>query len=57
MADIEKLPPIIDVHELPETYEDCMSPIEWLAVLTNKVNELIDRVEALEAEVNGGVGE
>jgi hypothetical protein len=23
----------------------------------NKVNELIDRVEALEAEVNGGVGE
>lgn len=57
MADIDKLPPIIDVHELPETFEDCMSPIEWLAVLTNKVNELIDRVEALEAEVNGGVGE
>lgn len=57
MADIEKLPPIIDVDELPETFEDCMSPIEWLAVLTNKVNELIDRVEALEAEVNGGVGE
>ncbi len=57
MADIEKLPPIIDVNELPETFEDCMSPIDWLAVLTNKVNELIDRVEALEAEVNGGVGE
>lgn len=49
---IEKLPIIVDPQALPETFEDCMSPIEWLAVITNKVNELIDRVEALEEEVH-----
>lgn len=49
---IEKLPIIVDPQALPETFEDVMSPIEWLAVITNKVNELIDRVEALEEEVH-----
>lgn len=37
---MKKLPPIIPVKEIPETFENYMSPIEWLAKLTHAYNEI-----------------
>lgn len=37
---MKKLPPIIPVKEIPETFENYMSPIEWLAKLTRAYNEI-----------------
>ena len=37
---MKKLPPIIPVKEIPETFENYMSPIEWLAKLTHAYNEM-----------------
>ena len=36
---MKKLPPIIPVKEIPETFENYLSPIEWLAKLTHAYNE------------------
>ena len=32
---MKRLPPIIPVKEIPETFENYMSPIEWLAKPTH----------------------
>ena len=37
---MKKLPPIVPVREIPETFENYMSPIEWLAKLTRAYNEM-----------------
>ena len=37
---MKKLPPIIPVKEIPETFENYLSPIEWLAKLTYAYNEM-----------------
>ncbi len=39
---MRKVPPIIPVRQIPETFSNTMSPISWLAKLTAKVNEIID---------------
>lgn len=41
---MKKIPPIIPVREIPETFENYMSPIEWLAKLTQKYNEIAGNV-------------
>lgn len=41
---MKKLPPIIPVKEIPETFENYMSPIEWLAKLTRAYNEIANDV-------------
>lgn len=41
---MKKLPPIIPVREIPETFSNDMSPIEWLAKLTRAYNELAGNV-------------
>lgn len=41
---MKKLPPIIPVHEIPETFENDMSPIEWLAKLTRAYNEIAPNI-------------
>ena len=38
---MKPLPPIIPVREIPETFSNDMSPIEWLAKLTKAYNDLI----------------
>lgn len=35
-----QLPPIVPVREIPETFENYMSPIEWLAKLTKAYNDI-----------------
>ena len=37
---MKKLPPIIPVREIPETFSNEMSPIEWLAKLTKAYNDI-----------------
>lgn len=37
---MKKLPPIIPVRHIPETFENYLSPIEWLAKLTHRFNEI-----------------
>lgn len=37
---MRKLPPVIPVREIPETFTNDMSPIEWLAKLTYAYNEI-----------------
>ena len=37
---MKKLPPIIPVKEIPETFENYLSPIEWLAKLTHAYHEI-----------------
>lgn len=37
---MKKLPPIIPVKEIPETFENYLSPIEWLAKLTYAYNQI-----------------
>lgn len=41
---MKKLPPIIPVKEIPETFENYMSPIEWLAKLTKAYNDMANQV-------------
>lgn len=41
---MKKLPPIIPVREIPETFENYMSPIEWLAKLTRAYNDIAHSV-------------
>lgn len=41
---MKKLPPIVPVREIPETFENNMSPIEWLAKLTRAYNEMAGNV-------------
>jgi len=41
---MKKLPPIIPVKEIPETFENYMSPIEWLAKLTRAYNEIANDI-------------
>ena len=41
---MKKLPPIIPGKEIPETFENYMSPIEWLAKLTRAYNEIANDV-------------
>ena len=41
---MKKLPPIIPVREIPETWGNDMSPIEWLAKLTRAYNEIANQV-------------
>lgn len=41
---MKKLPPIVPVREIPETFENYMSPIEWLAKLTHGFNEIAGNV-------------
>ena len=41
---MKKLPPIVPVREIPETFENYMSPIEWLAKLTKAYNDIADKV-------------
>lgn len=41
---MKRLPPIIPVKEIPETFENYMSPIEWLAKLTAAYNEIASDV-------------
>lgn len=44
---MQKLPPIIPVTSIPQTFENCMSPIEWLAKLTHAYNEIAGNVWAI----------
>ena len=37
---MKKLPPIIPVREIPETFGNEMSPIEWLSKLTKAYNDI-----------------
>lgn len=41
---MRKLPCIIPVREIPQTFENDMSPIEWLAKLTYAYNQIADKV-------------
>ena len=41
---MKRLPPIVPVKEIPETFENYMSPIEWLAKLTHAYNEIAGMV-------------
>lgn len=41
---MKKIPPIIPVREIPETFENYMSPIEWLAKLTKAYNDMAPNV-------------
>lgn len=41
---MKKLPPIIPVTEIPETFDNSMSPITWLAKLTRAFNEIANNV-------------
>lgn len=41
---MKKLPPIIPVRQIPETFSNDMSPIEWLAKLTWAYNHIADSV-------------
>ena len=41
---MKKLPPIVPVKEIPETFENYMSPIEWLAKLTKAYNDMANQV-------------
>lgn len=47
---MKKLPPIIPVREIPETFENYMSPIEWLAKLTKSYNEIAGNVWEIKYE-------
>lgn len=41
---MKKLPPIIPVCEIPGTFTNDMSPIEWLAKLTRAYNEIANNI-------------
>lgn len=41
---MNKLPIITPVPEIPETFENLMSPISWLAKLTRAYNEIAKSV-------------
>lgn len=41
---MKKLPPIIPVRQIPETFMNDMSPIEWLAKLTYAYNHIAESV-------------
>ena len=41
---MKKLPPIIPVREIPATFENYLSPIEWLAKLTKAYNEIANDI-------------
>lgn len=37
---MKPLPPIIPVRQIPDTFTNDMSPIEWLAKLTRAYNDI-----------------
>lgn len=41
---MNKLPIITPVPEIPETFENLMSPISWLAKLTRAYNEMANNI-------------
>ena len=41
---MNKLPIITPVPEIPETFENYMSPISWLAKLTRAYNEMANNI-------------
>lgn len=41
---MKKLPIIAPVPEIPETFENFMSPISWLAKLTRAYNEMANNI-------------
>lgn len=41
---MKKLPIITPVPEIPETFENFMSPISWLAKLTRAYNEMANNI-------------
>lgn len=47
---MKKLPPIIPVREIPETFENYLSPIEWLAKLTRAYNDIAGNVYEIKYE-------
>lgn len=38
---MNKIPKIIPVRKLPETFANTLSPMSWLAKVTAKINEII----------------
>ena len=49
---MKHLPPIIPVREIPETFTNDMSPIEWLAKLTRAYNEIAGSVWNISYDAN-----
>lgn len=44
---MKQFPPIIPVTEIPETFENYMSPISWLAKLTKAYNEIAKNIYSI----------
>lgn len=49
---MKKLPVISPRPEIPETFQNYMSPISWLAALTNAVNSMADKVFDISVDEN-----
>lgn len=49
---MKKLPVISPRPEIPETFANYMSPISWLAALTNAYNSIADKIFDISVDEN-----